>query len=57
MARVDEVLELRVEPMLDRWPGWLRDPWQAHLAEMSGQLLIPGEDRPQRRAPWRPARG
>jgi hypothetical protein len=35
LARVDEVLELRVEPVLDRWPAWLRDPWRAHMSEMS----------------------
>ena len=34
LASVDEVPELHVEPLLDDWPDWIRDPWERRLHEL-----------------------
>jgi hypothetical protein len=47
LSRADEVFELRVEPLIDAWPDWIRDPWHLHLDELSGR---PVDDRARDRA-------
>ncbi|SFL22344.1 hypothetical protein [Geodermatophilus ruber] len=46
LASVDEVLELRVDPVLEDWPDWLRDPWSRRLSEMEARTAPDGEERP-----------
>jgi hypothetical protein len=46
LERVDDVLELRVEPLIDQWPDWIREPWNQRLAELGTQTATNGEDRP-----------
>jgi hypothetical protein len=41
-ARVDEVFELHVEPLIDGWPDWIRDPWDLRLHELSGRPVTDG---------------
>jgi hypothetical protein len=42
LARVDEIFELRVEPLIDDWPDWIRDPWDLRLHELSGHPVTDG---------------
>jgi hypothetical protein len=47
LASVDEIFELHVEPLLDDWPDWLRDPWLQRRTELSGTVHVTGgEDGP-----------
>lgn len=34
LTSVDEAPELHVEPLLDDWPDWIRDPWERRLHEL-----------------------
>jgi hypothetical protein len=42
LARGDDVFELRVEPLIERWPAWIRDPWEVRLDELSGRPVHDG---------------
>lgn len=50
LAAVDPFLGLRVAPLLDLWPDWIREPWNQRLAELRPRDLADGEDRPQQPA-------
>ncbi|HEX2074671.1 MAG TPA: hypothetical protein VHF92_12875 [Geodermatophilus sp.] len=50
VAAVDEAFELRVEPLLDRWPHWIGDPWNERLREIGARPVIDGQDLPERAA-------
>ncbi len=47
-ACADEVFELRVEPLLDRWPDWIRHPWSRRTAELSAPAMTDREGRSER---------
>jgi hypothetical protein len=42
LARVDEVFDLSVEPLIDDWPDWIRAPWAARCDELSGHRVNDG---------------
>jgi hypothetical protein len=42
----DEAVELHVEPLLERWPDWIRGPWQQRLSELSAGAVTHGEGGP-----------
>jgi hypothetical protein len=46
---VDDALELRVEPLVDHWPDWIRDPWHQRLLEITSDTVIERADQPH---PW-----
>jgi hypothetical protein len=46
LTSVDEVLDLRVDPLLEDWPDWLRDPWIRRLAELETCTVTDGAERP-----------
>ncbi len=43
---VDPLLGLRVVPLLDHWPDWLREPWNRRLDELGSHDLADGEGQP-----------
>ena len=43
---VDDVLELRVEPLIDHWPDWISDPWHRRLLEITPDTVIERNDQP-----------
>jgi hypothetical protein len=55
LAAVHPVLGLRVAPLLDLWPDWIREPWNRRLHELCLRNLTKGEDRPQQPAGTRQA--
>ncbi|WP_157937037.1 hypothetical protein [Geodermatophilus chilensis] len=55
LAAVHPVLGLRVAPLLDLWPDWIREPWNRRLDELCPRDLPDGEDRPQQPAGIRQA--
>ncbi|MDP9429254.1 MAG: hypothetical protein M3Q47_10445 [Actinomycetota bacterium] len=46
LGAVDPVLGLRVVPLLDLWPDWIREPWNRRLDELCPRAMTDGEDRP-----------
>ena len=53
LAAVDPFLGLRVAPLLDLWPDWIREPWNRRLRELCPRNPTDGEDRPQQPAATR----
>ena len=47
LAAAHKCFRLRVDPLLDRWPHWIREPWNRRLVELGAPALIFGEDRPE----------
>ena len=47
LAAVDKCFRLRVDPVLHRWPHWIREPWTRRLVELGAPALTVGEDRPE----------
>ncbi len=45
LAAVNKSLELRVDPLLDHWPHWIREPWSRRLQELDARTPTDGEDR------------
>jgi hypothetical protein len=50
LAAVDPLLKLRVVPLLDLWPDWIREPWHRRLDELHPRALTDGENRQGRPA-------
>ncbi len=50
LTAVDPFLELRVTPLLDLWPDWIREPWKRRLEELCPGAQTDGEDRPEQHA-------
>ncbi len=50
LAAVDPFLGLRVTPLLDLWPDWIREPWNRRLEELCPRARTDGEDRPEQHA-------
>ncbi len=53
LAAVNKGLKLRVDPVLDRWPDWVREPWAWRLQELCAHAATDGEDRPEHPADTR----
>ena len=49
-AVVNSCLKLCVNPLLDRWPDWIREPWNRRSHELCARALTDGEDRPEQPA-------
>jgi hypothetical protein len=47
IAAVHKRFRLRVDPLLDRWPHWIREPWNRRLVELGAPALTFGEDWPE----------
>jgi hypothetical protein len=47
LTSVDEIPELHVEPLLDDWPDWIRDPWERRLHELGAAAKGADRDQPQ----------
>jgi hypothetical protein len=50
LAAVGTGLQLRVDPLLDRWPDWIREPWNRRSDELCARALTDGEDGPEQPA-------
>jgi hypothetical protein len=50
LTAVNPFLKLRVTPLLDLWPDWIREPWNRRLDELCPRALVDGEDRPEQPA-------
>ena len=50
LAAVDPFVGLRVAPLLDLWPDWIREPWNRRLHELCPPNVTDGEDRLQQPA-------
>jgi hypothetical protein len=44
LTSVDEVFDLRVEPLLNEWPAWFRTAWTRRLSELAPGLEVDGEE-------------
>ncbi len=53
LAAVNGRLKLCVDPLLDRWPDWIREPWNRRLQELCASAATDGEDRPEQPAATR----
>ncbi len=46
LTAVDPFLGLRIVPLLDLWPDWIREPWNRRLDELGSHDLADGEGQP-----------
>lgn len=46
-AAAHDAFELRVEPLLDCWPDWIRHPWNQRTAELSAPAVTVDRSRPE----------
>jgi hypothetical protein len=53
LAAVNGRPKLRVDPLLDRWPHWIREPWNRRLQELCAHAAIDGKDWPEQPAATR----
>jgi len=53
LAAVNGRPRLRVDPLFDRWPDWIREPWNRRLQELCASAATDGEDRPEQPAATR----
>jgi hypothetical protein len=53
LAAVNGRPKLCVDPLLDRWPDWIREPWNRRLQELRASAATGSEDRPQQSAATR----
>jgi hypothetical protein len=53
LAAVNKGLRLCVDPLLDRWPDWIREPWNRRLQELCAHAATDDEDRPEQSAATR----
>jgi hypothetical protein len=43
LIRRGEVLDLHVQPVIERWPDWIREPWHQRRLELSALTVTPGK--------------